>query len=172
MIPFACEESWFRLVATWGIYASTYKVHMSLESKRFIILSHISLSLTVSKDSDGIEMCDKMTVNFDLRQSYHGSGNFCVIKFSCFKFSCQNIFLVGTTHEKFSLWKHYCEDVPYSSQTCVIRIEPVRLVSTITITRWNWPIEMISLVLGDAALSSCPPPPLCFARVLQGQRSR
>ena len=113
-----------------------------------------------------------MTLNFYLRQSYHGSGNFGVIKFSCFKFSCQNIFLVGTTHEKFSLWKHYCEDVPYSSRTCVIRIEPVRLVSTTTITGWNWPIEMISLVLGDAALSSCPPPPLCFARVLQGQRSR
>ena len=76
---------------------------MSLESKRFIILSHISLSLTVFKDSDGIEICDKMTLNFDLRQFYHGSGNFCVIKFSCFKFSCQNIFSVRTTHEKFSL---------------------------------------------------------------------
>ena len=172
MLPFACEKSWFRLVATWGIYAWTYKVHVSLASKRFIILSHNSLSLTVFKDSDGIEICDKITLNFYLRQSYHRSGNFRVIKFSCFKFSCKSIFVVRTTHEKFSLWKHYCEDVPYSSQTCAIRIGPVRLVSTTTITGWNWPIEMISLVLGDAALSSCPPPPLCFARVLQGQRSR
>ena len=54
---------------------------MSLVSKRFIILSHISLSLTVFKDSDGIEICDKITLNFDLRQSYHRSGNFRVLNF-------------------------------------------------------------------------------------------
>ena len=35
-----------------------------------------------------------------LRQ-YRRSGNFCVIKFSCFKFSRKNIFVVQDTHENF-----------------------------------------------------------------------
>ena len=32
---------------------------------------------------------------------HHRSGNFHVTKFSCFKFSCKNIFVVGTTHKIF-----------------------------------------------------------------------
>jgi len=32
---------------------------------------------------------------------YHRSGNFRVIKFSCFKFSRKNIFVVQDTHENF-----------------------------------------------------------------------
>ena len=32
---------------------------------------------------------------------YRRSGNFRVIKFSCFKFSCKNIFVVQDTHENF-----------------------------------------------------------------------
>ena len=32
---------------------------------------------------------------------YRKSGNFRVIKFSCFKYSCKNIFVVRTTHENF-----------------------------------------------------------------------
>ena len=43
--------------------------------------------------------CSYLLINDDSFATYRRSGNFCVIKFSCFKFSCKNIFVVLDTHE-------------------------------------------------------------------------
>ena len=43
--------------------------------------------------------CSYLLINDDSFATYRRSGNFRVIKFSCFKFSCKNIFVVQDTHE-------------------------------------------------------------------------